>query len=196
MANYPYTRDIPSGDNNPSVDRPNITQNTNSNDSLIAEDHYGYNVSNGGFHKQARMPAGSLPTGRIPNSGTIYVKSLGNRQLFYVNDDTSNEYQITRVSNTNFPTFAQNPGWTFLPGGLLFQYGVSTSSNNDGPNADVTFPFPFTTVFTVQICVLENSNSRRIWHVNSLANDKFTAYIQEIGGDSVANTFYWQAIGI
>lgn len=194
MTNYPYTRDTPAGGNNPSVDRPVMTQNFNSTDGIVAEDHYGFNVANGGFHKQARMPAGSLPTGRIPNSGTIYVKSLGNRQLFYVNDDTSNEYQMTRVSNTNFSTFSTNPGWTFLPGGLLLQYGESTS-NTSSPNAEVTFPFPFTTVFTVQICVLENSNSRRIWHVNSLANDKFTAYIQNDSGTSVANTFYWHAIG-
>lgn len=194
MTVYPYTTNIPAGGNNPSTDRPNMTENFNSTNGLIAEDHYGFNGANGGFHKQARMPAlVSIPTDRIDNCGTIYVKSLGNRQLFYVNDQTTNEYQLTRVSNTNFATFSANPGWTFLPGGMLMQWGQNTSSSG----ATINFPFPFTTsCYSVQCTVTQNTTNRHFIYVRSFSNSSFVTTQLDSSGDAESSTFTWIAIGI
>ncbi len=203
MANYPYTRDVPDGNNNPSVDRPDLTQNTNSIDSLIAEDHYGFGVDNGGFHKQVRMPAlGSIPSGLIGSSGTNYVKIVnsgvgGNQaQLLYTNGTSGNEYQLTRADNTNFPTFGLftgNTGWTFLPGAIRLQYGLTSES---GSTTSVSFPINYTTVFcvyTVRIQAPTTLATVVSWGVQAITNSGFEFTRTSGAGNS---SFYWMAMGI
>ena len=56
MTNFPYNRDIPDGPNNPSVDQPDMKENTNSIDELINQDHISFEQNNGGFHKTIHQP--------------------------------------------------------------------------------------------------------------------------------------------
>lgn len=208
MANYPYTRDVPDGNNNPSVDRPDLTQNTNSIDSLIAEDHYSFGVNNGGFHKQVRMPVlGSIPSGLIGSSGTNYVKIVNNviggnqAQLFYTNGSSGNEYQLTRADNTNFSTFglftayagppAGTAGWTFLPGNIRFQYGISTIASGSG-NIPITFPIAYSQLFVV-VCTFRSSAGLISYQIASQSN---TGFVFRKDSTSNPHELNWMAIGI
>lgn len=171
MTNYTYKRDIPDGPNNPSVDQPNMKINTNSIDSIIAEDHYSFGVNDGGLHKQVRMPILLAQPGSLPaDGGTLYVKDaettsgVNRGQLFYSTDNVgaaTNEFQLTRAITAHFATFGtntpyQNPvgpglpnannpiingGWTFLPGGLIMFYGFATPAATSGSSGTVNFPF-------------------------------------------------------
>jgi hypothetical protein len=184
-----------------------MTQNTNSIDSLIAEDHYSFGVENGGFHKQVRLPSlDSIPLNLIAASGTLYVKQINNgvggiqAQEFYTNGASGNEYQITRTDNTNFPTFGLftgNSGWTFLPGGIRLQYGLKTETNVGTGTTTVVFPIAYTTIYTVTATRVQVAGASQIlstsWGVNNVTNTGF----QFTRTQGIANSsFYWTAIGI
>ena len=203
MTNWQYSRDVPLGADNPSTDRPLMTQNTNSIDSLIAEDHYSFGVENGGFHKQVRMPKLDLkPTGLIGASGTIYVKQINNgdgiqAQEFYTPGATGGEYQLTRADNTNFSTFGlftANTGWSFLPGGLRIQYGLTTEAT---ATTSVVFPIAYTTIYTVTATRVQVAGSSPLtgtsWGVDNVTNTGFQFTRTSGAGNA---SFYWTAIGI
>lgn len=216
MTNYAYTKDIPEANHNPSVDQTPMKTNTNSIANLIGEDHYTFGVSNGGFHKQIRLPdltaIGNLAP-RIANSGTLWTQkasSIGATQesnLFYVPDLTTDSYQLTRTITSkktlfgllteNYPGSALGffGGWTFLPGGMLFQYGyVNTSSSN------IIIPFPVTfkvgtTPFTIQVTAsVDDSSTVRMGILSG--SESATAFTTNNTGTGHLKRIYWQAIGI
>lgn len=165
MTNYAYTDNVPASQNNPSVDQPKMKTNSKSIKDLIGEDHYTFGVNNGGFHKQVRMPALALignVAPRISNSGTLWTHidtsegASNETNLHYIPGTGANDYQLTRciagrfAQFSTFATYGTPPagvtwsgGWTFLPGGLLLQYGLVTPSAN---SVTVTFPVPYSTV--------------------------------------------------
>ena len=215
MTNFGYKKDIPAANHNPAVDQPDMKTNTNSTKDLIAEDHYTFGVDNGGFHKQIRLPDLTAITNlapRIAKSGTLWTQtaiSTGvttESNLFYVPDLTADSYQLTRTITSKkalFGTITDDypgsggagnfGGWTFLPGGLLLQYGYSNkvvSSNS----STITFPIPFTTaVFNVQATVVTDDNSTIRFSINGLATLTDFTTTQTKSAHFV--NLYWQAIG-
>lgn len=169
MPNFTYNRDIPDSPNNPSNDQPPMKINTNSTDDLINEDHYSFNDSNGGLHKQARIITRlAIPSSLASGMGTLYTKlatSTGvstESNVFFTPDNSGNEYQLTRAITGNFASFSQlgafgtvtagytmTSGWTFLPGGpggMLYQYASVTRAAGISPSTIVvTFPVTFST---------------------------------------------------
>lgn len=206
MPLFIYNRDIPDAPNNPSADQPDMKINTNSTDSLISVDHYSFNQNLGGLHKQVQMPnLAAIPIGLIANEGTVYVKSANTTsQLFYTNENSTNEYQLTRTSNADFSTFGNNggvvdSGWTFLPGrssagGMLLQYGLTGVLTGTG-NTVITFPKAFTAApFSVVVTMIRDSNDVDNAYVRSVATVTNTQF--EIHNTSSANRAYWMAIGV
>lgn len=217
MTNYTYNRDIPTANHNPAVDQPNMKTNTNSTMDLIGEDHYTFKVSNGGFHKQIRLPVLTDITNlspRILNSGTLWTQkasSIGatkESDLFYIPDLTSDSYQLTRTitsKKTLFGTITSNypgsggvnffGGWTFLPGGMLFQYGyVDTSVDANVIAFPVTFKVG-TEPFSIQVTgsITDNTTVRMGVLDGSVTATQFTT------NNTATNRLkriYWQAIGI
>lgn len=196
---FTYTTGIPAAGNNPSVDQPNMQTNTNSINSLIAVDHVGFNqLVDGGKHKYIRMPVGTIPA-MSATEAALYSKTANTlSQLFYTNDTSTNQYQLTRASNVNFATFAQSTGWTFLPGGMLMQWGQATSSGVAFPNTTVTFPFTYTNaVYSVNCTILTTANSRFFVELYDLSTNQFRAVTRDSGGTiTTAITFCWMAIGV
>jgi len=200
MTTFNYISDRPNPPNNPSTDVPDMKTNCNSISAILAVDHIGFNAANGGFHNVIHFSNQGADPVADGTHGTLYTKILTN----YGNSDTAlffetgggRIFQLTTNPGGAGP-IPQNPtsGYSFLPGGFLIQYGFASSSNAS-PNLAVTFPIAFTTsVLTLQLDVLENSNSRRLWHLNSVTASGFDAYIQDTNGSSVSNQVYWMAIG-
>lgn len=215
MVLYTYSRDIPATNNNPSEDQPDMAINTNSIDDLLSQDHFNFNVANGGIHKQVRMPQrggnpGTIPAGLIAQEGTIYTKQVTSEGvstetgLFYTPDTSTNEYQLTRPITAKFASFGTNAGtdtsgWTFLPGGLILQYGLKSTVSASGTATTITFPVAFTsTPFSITIgSVTGEGNSPG-------ANNQFvkdgtvsTTQFQIVNSSgSSARKVYWQAIGV
>lgn len=213
-----YTQNMPLPKQSLGITQPLVNTNFQTIYDVFAINHFEYDKVNFGRHKFVEMPisgggAGTIPLGLIANEGTIYTKTGSNAtDLFYTNDASGNEYQLTRTRNSKFPLFATNTvydggipqltgGWTFLPGGMLLQYGTyskapaSLSSTQNSP--DIPYPFSFSTgVFSLVISMEGASGSPNIVAVtdkSSLSKFKW----QFTGGGSTSFTgFDWIAIGV
>lgn len=148
MPNLPYTRDIPHSTHNPSSDQPIMEVNNNSNDTLWAVDHFGFNDNNGGLHKQVHLKNQSAP-----GIGTV-------DGVLYSNVNPANSWPFWQNSLGSFPLITQPTinafdGSATLPGGIILKWGVVSASSGNGV---VTFVTPFPTgLYNVQLTIV-NSN--------------------------------------
>lgn len=105
--------------------KPKIRTNLDLLRTTLAINHIDVNATGAGKHKFMQIPISpgvTLP-GNV-NEGLFYTKSGTNTDLYYSPDAGSKQYELTKTDDANFATFATNPGWTFLPGGLIIQYGT------------------------------------------------------------------------
>jgi len=219
MTNYAYKKDIPAANHNPSVDQPDMKDNTNAISNLIGEDHYTFGVPNGGFHKQIRLPklntiADVSP--RISNSGTLWTQvntSTGastETNLHYIPGTGANDYQLTRCIAGSFSLFGTNTtyqpdnpalskpsttgGWTFLPGGMLIQYGISTNANLNSENT-IVFPVPFSTFVgsVVVTSIRANNDDKMVGIITGSISP--TGFKFQLSSSNRPTSISWMAIG-
>ncbi|HMG16084.1 MAG TPA: hypothetical protein VK590_11590 [Saprospiraceae bacterium] len=206
MTTFAYTRDIPNPPNNPSSDVPNMKINTNSISDLINVDHISFGVANGGYHKVVHLSPQTTP-GTIVGIGQLYSKTIsGDQQLFY-KPGSGNEYQLTRTISASFARFGVNiaygtppalftqiGGWTFLPGGLLMQYGFYGRTGATGSSGNIQFPVTWRTgAYSISLSLYRNSGNQ------SLAIDSgsppSTTQFSFLSSASGSDGIYWSAIG-
>jgi hypothetical protein len=152
MSNPAYTYDIPQPTDIPAKSQSQILQNFTSIDDGIngfARNHV--SLTNGtssddieerGKHNFVELV--SLGTNPTPPSGlataefTLYNNKVGtSAQLYFVRGASSVYVPLTCGPNS-VPT-NNNPGWTFLPGGLLMVWGTFTGTTQ-------TYATPFSDV--------------------------------------------------
>ncbi len=139
-----YQSGIPTGNVKFSVDYQNIQGNFSVLDTSYGINHFAFSDSSSkkGKHKFVDMPTLNTPvtdttppSSLVSGDGAIYTSRPGiSTELFYANDGTGAAFKLTNVSAAvaagNFSKFGTNPGWTFLPGGLILQWGSVTSTAN------------------------------------------------------------------
>ena len=167
--------------------------------------HFDMDATNAGRHVYVELPVFSgVPTTAdlIAGEATLYSNTAGQSQLFFTPDVGGKGYQLTRGIDANYASFATNNaltgatagvgGWTFLPGGLLLQYGLVTGAVK--PSGTVTFPISFTNPpFSITLTGVRNSTDIDALYVQTtpLAG----SFIYENTSSSISN-FYFVAIGI
>ncbi len=189
-----FTPNIPQIGQSLGNSRPQILNNMAVLRSTIATNHYDVNDAKAGKHKYVEMPVLSvIPPGLAASEGTLYVKSVSSRrELFYTNDTSGNEWQLTSLSNSNFATFGTDPGWTFLPGGLLMQWGTETCASG----TTVSFSRSFTGApYTIQCTIFQNTTNRHFVYARTSTSSNFVTTQLDSGGSGETNTFSWVAIG-
>ena len=153
-----YNSGIPNPANNPSVDVTPMQQNTGYISQIIATDHVPFGVNASGTHMQANfLNTSTTGTPVLPSTRggvgfeTLYssaqnpatptvnpAAALGNAgELFFVRGGNTTQIQLTGPGT---PAAAIN-GSTFLPGGILVQWG--TVYVFTGTSTDVSFPITF-----------------------------------------------------
>lgn len=164
------------------------------------QNHVGINSgATGGKHKFLQMPNQvGLPSGFAASDANLYaVTANTTTQLFYSNENSGNQYQLTRGNNANYGTFggsAASGGWTFLPGpavggGMLFQYGRIAMA----ATMNVTFPFQFT-VNCFAITIGPRTTQPRTYLISSF--DTSGCVITASGSGAFTGDIHWMAIGI
>ncbi len=134
---------------------------------------------------------------RLGRNGTLYTKQISSAsQLFYTPDNTTNEYQMTKVDTANFSTFGTKTnyiapittegGWTFLPGGLILQYGTIIGT---GTSTAVVFPIPYTS-FYVPVGSIGTNSFKTGCQI--LTNSQFNFVTDS---SATGQTIVWHAIG-
>lgn len=189
----------PANGDSPALAPKQLRDNFSVIEEIVSKDHQWDDtpVTNSGKHNQARFPEqSSIPAGLAANEGTLYCKeSASVSQIFYSPEDSGNEYQLTYTNTSQFSKFAQiatgNSGWTFLPGGIIFQFGTQSMTNG----ATITFPIAYGTLFGVQVSAV--SGSKRIYcTVRSQTTASFVIQLTDKDKSSQTLTVNWQAIGV
>lgn len=201
MPFFTFTTTVPAANNAPASDQPLMQVNNASTNSIINVDHYTFNNNSGGLHKQVTMPVESIPASAV-GQAVLYANTAGQSQLFATTDNGGNAYQLSRFIDANFVSFGQsinyappvanqNGGWTFLPGGLLLQYGSMLST---GSNTVVVFPIPFTTA----LYSLTYSFKQTAANANTYGfqNESTTGFTFTKGTSAAGSKFFWMAIGV
>jgi hypothetical protein len=195
---FPYNPNVPNPPDNPSADVGDMHTNANSISTIMAVDHFGFNNNNGGKHQQVTMPSRGSAPATIAGSADLYVNtdSAGQQALWFVRDGFPlSNVQLT-TSKILAPTVAAN-GCTFLPGGLLFQWGSLTINANPALTT-ILFPVAFpNAVYSIQTTRQQTSTG------STTAQEIFieTGSVALIGfqvatsSSAANNVCYWMAIG-
>lgn len=158
--NIDYIAGIPLSTNAPSADQPKMLINTTAVNSWVNVDHIGFQNNLGGYHTDIHMvdQGSGFNPARITGIGQLFGKmatlnGLTSVCLFYKSDtgvgDANALTQITAPKNT----VASANGYTFLPGGIILQWGNysasggnfssgSTTNASAGENV-ITLPVPY-----------------------------------------------------
>jgi len=206
-----YNPSIPQPTDFISDSQPQILNNFTALNSVFSRNHVAFDVAtNSGNHKFVELRNTAAIPAPIPalnaGEGTIYTKMISSvSQLFYTDDASGNEYQLTRDIPASFSLFGTNTnnynasganftgGWSYLPGGLLIQYGNASNQVNGDT---IPFPVAFTTgAFSISVTGHYNSSSRGFWWVKTQTTTNFTVTAIDNGGTSISTTLYWFAIG-
>ncbi len=210
-----YNPNIPLPTDKLSTSQGDIKDNFGQLNTIFGVDHFEFDAIDAGKHQHVNMPAksGGTPPTTASGEGALYTVQTGsNTDQYYTRDaDATNIYQMTRITNdgTEYGRFATNlnyqvgppdltGGWTFLPGGMMLQYGKAITTSAGGPpNLTVTFPVAFTNVvYSVTAVPIITSDNRRHVTIYDVAADQFRCTIKDGGGSKVVGTIYWQAIGV
>lgn len=206
----PYNINIPFATNSPSTDQPKMEENTNSINTLIQQDHFGFNgefnanPNSGGWHTLLHMvDQVTDPASSITNVGQLYARNVTfngktDVALFYrtgtVIGSANSITQITAPKNTVGAT----NGYTFLPGGIILQWGVEAVPTGQHVFGGTSFFLNYTNVFAVILSPQVSSNAvtkQATVSLNGTSTSSFTwNYVRaDTSGDYPA--FNWLAIG-
>ncbi len=214
-----YLNNIPTGLINLDTDYKNLQNNFSQLDISFGINHFPFseNSIKNGKHTFINMINNvNIPSGvnvLVQDEGTLYTKTNATiTDLYYTPDNTGNEYQITRTDTSNFATFSTNTvypgaqvyetgGWTFLPGGLILQYGTVKPGQNTSQTGTTLFPINFTSApFVVLPTAISRSagvgNQERVISIKdtSTTNNQFEWTWDNNTSNYVG--FSWVAIGI
>lgn len=170
--------------------------------SVFANNHEAFNDGDEGKHKFMQMPEQAAAPATAASEGGFYTKDAnGKPQLFYRNEGSGSEYQLTHVRDAGIAEFGTNTtysgtltgGWTFLPGGLIMNYGQSTVTSS-GTTITYALQFPSgNPAFSITTSVLRATGSGFTSLVRP-ASSLDTGFDYVSGGGS-AILISWMAIG-
>lgn len=213
-----YTRNIPIAGESLGSTRDRIRENFQQNALVEEVNHVAFGAIGQGKHKYVTMPAfltypnRAPPPPGIPGEGVIWTTpsiskgaSVENNLFFTPDGSTVEAYQLTRCITTDTNTFAtfvnypvavpvanQYGGWTFIPGGMLLQYGRMTETSATSNSTPVTFPIPFnSTPFSITVTRNQSAASTTTYGVGNITTTGFNFR----SNNKSIDVFYWMAIG-
>jgi len=212
-----YNPNIPLPTDFLSDSQGDIKANFSAADTIMGIDHFQFSdgTSNKGKHKWEHIVEvanyAAITPAPAASEDVVYAKSATSElagtetNLFMSPDASGNEYQLTRTVTGKFSSFgttSSNKGWTFLPGGLLMQYGFVNGALTGGTTGTVTYPVEFTTeVFSLQTTLAYTTTSpSSTGGVGNVTFDTTALATTGFGYKVITNSgaytrFYWVAIG-
>ena len=133
-----YNNNIPQPTDFIDESQPQLLSNFTNLDSVMAINHYEYSDTSGnaGKHRFLQLPEqASVPSTSV-NEGALYVKESSSiANLFFRQESSGSEFQLTGPSIS-----VSTKGHTFLPGGLILNWGTVTSTSSGSETFSLAFP--------------------------------------------------------
>lgn len=190
----------PASGDNLSDSQGDIQQNFQTANTVMDINHYPFDnaTTSKGKHKYVQFPVDINPSTAVPPvvvTGStellLYNGLSGTYNLYFIPPSTAipgGGIQLTR----NEAPVAAGTGFSWMPGGILIQWGTATKVT-DGA---VSFSPSFSAVpYSVQITVFEPNNNRHFVSVKTTSISGFTVSSRDSSGADESNTFFWIAIG-
>lgn len=192
-----YDNNIPVSGQTLGGTRAQINQNFADIDTDFQINHVAFNDSGAGKHKFMQMPVqASVPT-TASSEGGLYVEDdlSGVAQLNFRGETNGSSYQLTLATNgvdPNIATIGAANGWSFIPGGLLIQWGSGSAPS--GTSGTFSFPRAFSvTPYSLQVSIVRSSGASANYGF-AISTVNSTGF-KTNSGYSSSHTFYWIAIG-
>jgi hypothetical protein len=190
----PFNPNIPQATDRLAKSQQDLLQNNQQLNTSFGINHYAFSdlTANNGMHKQCQLVELSNPA---PVSGTdsVYCAVAGSPslgELFYVRGGGGTPIQMTSGNILN--NGATEIGYTFLPGGLLLQWGKIAPASTT-----VNFPTAFSAApYNIQLSAVasQGSGARIILSLFSKTSTNFVYQITQAGTVTTALVL-WMAIG-
>ena len=181
--------------------KANIRNNLDGTFQVFGVDHFSQNNSTPGYHQKSTYPNISGPPTTASGQLALYSKAIssGKSALFMVRDNnTATETQLTSPSIIA-PLLDEN-GYTFLPGGILLQWGIinSTASSYQTllfATENVNFPNACFNVYCQPYGKSPPSSSQATIQINASTVSKTSFQWAFVTNGSNWTGFSWLAIG-
>lgn len=179
----------------------------------LGVDHINNNGSPGsnpaGYHNVVHWTAQGSDPSLVNNITQEYSKTDTNSiQQKWLKSTGGNAYQQTMMLDGVFSLFGKNPGWSYLPGGLILQWGtVSFPAGNAFVSNSIIYTgvgnieFP-TATFGIVTGLIVGTRSSSNANSNTLATDNLvaTGFSYSFNSSSGSGStqfpgFFWIAIG-
>lgn len=189
-----YQPNIPTGTVDLDVDYKNLQDNFQALDAYFGIDHVPYSIATpqSGYHKTAHLIPEAVDPVAVSGIGEVYCKTTTDgfstdEQLFY----QSGSGLISALTR-NFQPLAASNGYTFLPGGLVIQWGIKTAVGGQTTTVNfITSNKDFiNNCFTVQLCAI----STILIGLQLNAAPSITGFVARHVTGYTGN-FFWVAIG-
>lgn len=206
-----YQPGIPTGTVPLDLDYINLQNNFQQLDTSFGVDHLPFSdqSAQNGYHKSIHLNPVSTTVTNPPNNQPVIppTTTAGYGQVFssQINDGVNTDQALYYLSGggrltqltRNFQPVRGTNGYTFLPGGLIFQWGRAVPT---GGSTSVNFNIPFPNfVYNVQCTIVTSNNSTIRFSILNLPT--LTGFVTTHTANPVfppANNFidfYWTAIG-
>lgn len=188
---------------NPSIPQPNdllsdsqgdILQNFSAANTSFGINHYPFDNAtvNNGKHKYVSLPPQVSSPATASNELALFTKTLSSGIALFLTRNNSTSFDVQLTTSSIQQPLSANNGMTFLPGGLLLQWG------RFDPNSTilVSFPVPFSAVpYSVQLTMSVDNNST--FRPPSVSTGSLTAngFTYEGSVNTHINPIFWVAIG-
>jgi len=193
-----YNPNIPNGSTKLNQDYINIRDNFQKINTTYGVDHIPLtdNTPSNGYHKAVHLVQQVAPAA-VSGVGSLYTTTTSvkntDETLFY----KSGANRIMQMTMNIEPVAAAN-GYSFLPGGILFQWGVVDNggflpldNHVDFVTDNIDFP---TNIFSLQLTTARTGNVSTV-SINSGIPPTITGFDFILNTSTNVKQVYWVAIG-
>lgn len=179
--------DVPQAGQTLGITQPLIRNNFSTIDTVFSVDHVSYNSTGAGKHNKVTFPV----------QGAAPVFLAGEYGLYNLNyaDSGSNELFVTDSAGVSFPMTAalfNQDGWTYLPSGIIMQWGFGNANPNTQTQINFSKQFP-TVAYIVQITQFTFMS---VVTPNTLTvGQPITNHHFNVNNSGAAASLYWFAVG-
>lgn len=185
MPNFVYETNIPAASHNPSADQPIMQTNANSINSIIGIDHFSFNATDGGYHKQVSLVNEATPA--LPAGVGCMLLSAANNLVFANAQIPAGVF----LTQSNTPPVVTTKGSTFLPGAIVMQWG---QGNTVAGVFNDTLIYSLSSVFCAFACAV--SDGSIIADILVISPNVAVQCRTFTGALAPATPVYWLVIGI
>ena len=215
-----YSNNIPQSSQSLGITQPLVLNNFSLLQTAFSANHGAISSTNQGKHSFLQMPSQATSLNGLPvpvspaittliNEGGFYTETVTTAgppatsfvNLLYQAQSNGKQYLLTAVDDGNFTEFGTNGvynstganysgGWTFLPGGLLLQYGSVSVTTSNFP---ILFPKTFSaTPFAAFIQQYTGGTSAT---ANYVVNGSLNMTQMQVFIDTRPRIIFWAVIG-